>query len=893
MADIEGESESHPIFQPSCSVCLRQIAVTNAGLVRQHGPVTSWCPGSRRPPAFLSSTGSQQHPQQQLLEAPRQEELASPPSEPSLPPRVSGKIIKNDHTSWVRLLRFSERCLRHPGRGGCRRSLATAVNRKLRDEADPPPSLRPSAMRNLPRTNDSATILAARVSAKLEEGDFRGAVRLASSDDTLVPINEATFEALKAKHPPSHPQTALPPVNDNLQISIVTVEEIIQAIHSFPKSSAGGPDGLRPQHLKDMMSVDISCLDLLPNLTSFVQLVLEGRTPQSIQPFFFGANLTAIQKKGGGIRPIAVGCTLRRLSAKVAGGRVLKEMGNLLAPQQLGFGVRGGGEAAVHAVRLFLHDLDPSKSVLKLDFKNAFNSIYRDKMLEAVIQHVPQIYPFVHSAYSSVSSLFWWDKTIQSAEGVQQGDLLGPLLFCLSIHHIVSHLESELSLFYLDDGTLGGETDKLLRDLEMVEREGVKIRLQLNSQKSEIICANPESANFFQSSLPGALVVNTAKATLLGSPIGDVYSISESLTAKVEMLQRMGERLQCLSSHDAILLKHSFALPKLLYSLRTAPCFLSPVQKDYDDVLRSTLSAITNIHFGVDDPSWTQATLPVKMGGLGIRSAVQLAPSAFLASAAATSDLVHLIVPPYLQSLSIPNVDEAKDLWSLGHGQSPPEVTSQHQQRAWDIPKMSALAESLLENAPDPRARARLLASATKESGAWLNALPISSLGLRMDNDTIRVAAGLRLGAPLCMPHSCHHCGEEVDCLAMHGLSYRWSEGRHHRHAAVNDIIHRTLAAAKVPSRLEPSGLYRTDGKHPDGITVVPWKSGKLLVWDATCPDTFAPSYSSIATREAAAVEPWPKRERQSSMSASVALTHLPQWLLRLQESLGLGLQPS
>ena len=729
-------------------------------------------------------------------------------------------------------------------------------------------------MRNLPRTDDSATILAARVSAKLEEGDFRGAVRLASSDDTLAPINEATFEALKAKHPPSHPQTALLPVDDNLQISIVTVEEIIQANHSFPKSSAGGPDGLRPQHLKDMMSVDISCLDLLPNLASFVQLVLEGKTPQSIQPFFFGANLTAIQKKGGGIRPIAVGCTLRRLSAKVAGGRVVKEMGNLLAPQQLGFGVRGGGEAAVHAVRLFLHDLDPSKSVLKLDFMNAFNSIRRDKMLEAVIQHVPQIYPFVHSAYSSVSSLFWWNKTIQSAEGVQQGDPLGPLLFCLSIHHIVSHLESELSLFYLDDGTLGGETDKLLRDLEMVEREGVKIGLQLNPQKSEIICANPESANFFQSSFPGALVVNTAKATLLGSPIGDVYSISESLTAKVEMLQRRGQRLQCLSSHDAILLlKHSFALPKLLYSLRTAPCFLSPVLKDYDDVLRSTLSAITNIHFGVDDPSWTQATLPVKMGGLGIRSAVQLAPSAFLASAAATSDLVHLIVPPYLQSLSIPNVDEAKDLWSLGHGQSPPEVTSQHQQRAWDIPKMSALAESLLENAPDPRARARLLASATKESGAWLNVLPISSLGLRMDNDTIRVAAGLRLGAPLCMPHSCHHCGEEVDCLAMHGLSCRWSEGRHHRHAAVNDIIHRTLAAAKVPSRLEPSGLYRTDGKRPDGITVVPWKSGKLLVWDATCPDTFAPSYSSIATREAAAVAAMAE-ERKAVKYVSLSSTY-------------------
>ena len=77
---------------------------------------------------------------------------------------------------------------------------------------------------------------------------------------------------------------------------------------------------------------------------------------------------------------------------------------------------------------------------------------------------------------------------------------------------------------------------------------------------------------------------------------------------------------------------------------------------------------------------------------------------------------------------------------------------------------------------------------------------------------------------------------------------------RHHRHAALNNVVHRALAAAKIPSRLEPSGLYRTDGKRPDGITVVPWKSGRLLVWDATCPDTFAPSYVASATNEAGAV---------------------------------------
>ena len=34
----------------------------------------------------------------------------------------------------------------------------------------------------------------------------------------------------------------------------------------------------------------------------------------------------------------------------------------------------------------------------------------------------------------------------------------------------------------------------------------------------------------------------------------------------------------------------------------------------------------------------------------------------------------------------------------------------------------------------------------------------------------------------------------------------------------------------------------------------MPWKNGKLLVWDATCPDTFAPSYTASATSEAGAV---------------------------------------
>ena len=118
----------------------------------------------------------------------------------------------------------------------------------------------------------------------------------------------------------------------------------------------------------------------------------------------------------------------------------------------------------------------------------------------------------------------------------------------------------------------------------------------------------------------------------------------------------------------------------------------------------------------------------------------------------------------------------------------------------------------------------------TKESGVWLHALPISLCGLRTDHKTIRVGVCLRLGAPLCSPHQCCHCCTDVDSLATHGLSCQWSEGRNFHHAAINSIIQCSLKSAGVPSQLEPSGLLRSDGRCPDGISIALWKCGKCLI---------------------------------------------------------------
>ena len=94
-------------------------------------------------------------------------------------------------------------------------------------------------------------------------------------------------------------------------------------------------------------------------------------------------------------------------------------------------------EAAFHVMCRYLNDLPQGHAVIKLDFRNTFNSIRRDAMLEVAQRLVPEAYTFIDMAYAAKSNLQFGPETIFSEEGVQQGDPLGPTLFCLTIHPLL------------------------------------------------------------------------------------------------------------------------------------------------------------------------------------------------------------------------------------------------------------------------------------------------------------------------------------------------------------------------------------------------------------------------------------------------------------------------
>ena len=84
------------------------------------------------------------------------------------------------------------------------KSLATRVKNQLQEEADPIP-LRKYKKRAGRAKEEELYSLGKRVSSKIEQGDFRGAVRIASSDDRLAPHSSETLSALQDKHPPQDP----------------------------------------------------------------------------------------------------------------------------------------------------------------------------------------------------------------------------------------------------------------------------------------------------------------------------------------------------------------------------------------------------------------------------------------------------------------------------------------------------------------------------------------------------------------------------------------------------------------------------------------------------------------------------------------------------------------
>jgi len=196
---------------------------------------------------------------------------------------------------------------------------------------------------------------------------------------------------------------------------------------------------------------------------------------------------------------------------------------------------------------------------------------------------------------------------------------------------------------YLDDITFGDSVSKLVGQIQDFEKESSLIGLSLNHVKSEVMglsCAGVLEWGCSDLDFKQCVV---GQESLLGSPLRN-KGVDTVLNTQVAVLRQFATHLLGLSTHESFyLMNNSLAIPRLMFLLRSSPCFLSPVVTQFDLELLRVMTSVSNCAF--TDTSWSHASLPVRFGGLGILSLGKLAAPAYMASARFSHELLRQIIP--------------------------------------------------------------------------------------------------------------------------------------------------------------------------------------------------------------------------------------------------------
>ncbi|GJW81351.1 hypothetical protein Tco_0145326 [Tanacetum coccineum] len=316
---------------------------------------------------------------------------------------------------------------------------------------------------------------------------------------------------------------------------IASQDVVLDRIKSFPRGTSCGRNGLRAQHLMDCLSgaaVAVSD-ELVSSITQVVNLFLEGKCPSVLGGYIASAPLTPLVKPGGGIRPIAVGTIWRRLVSKVSATMIGHSLDGYLDGLQFGVGVPGGGEAILHAVNRLVEDRGDDVGL---------------------------------SMLLSSATLALPDYTTESTP--------------------CGHATGCSRAWYLDDGTIVGDTFVVGKVLELITEDGPRCGLHLNVDKTELFWPKEDPRSKLEGIFPPNISRPLHGVKLLGGPVSlDVDFGSALVMKRVSKTIGSGRAFICTASGP-----------------------------------------------GFGDWQWRIATLPFAFGGLGIYSAGDVLNYAFIAS---------------------------------------------------------------------------------------------------------------------------------------------------------------------------------------------------------------------------------------------------------------------
>ena len=195
------------------------------------------------------------------------------------------------------LFNFASTIFAKPGRSSQINSLSSIIKKRTINYITNIPDQASIPCYRQYHRNSPDEQLSKAITAKIKDGNIKSALRVLLSDDKLAENNDDTYTKLQERHPAAAKDRRPPPAPSPSDICLqVSEQEVKHAVKSFPPGSAGGPDGLRPQHITDLVSCRDNGSSLLTIITAFVNMLLKGQCATEVIPFLFGANLTALTR---------------------------------------------------------------------------------------------------------------------------------------------------------------------------------------------------------------------------------------------------------------------------------------------------------------------------------------------------------------------------------------------------------------------------------------------------------------------------------------------------------------------------------------------------------------------------------------------------------------------
>ena len=614
-----------------------------------------------------------------------------------------------------------------------------------------------------------------RINKFLKEGNLSRLSKEMTSNG-IAPPTEATEAKLREKIIDG-PDIPLP---DNFTVAPIqaSMAQVKKAIFSFRDDASKGPFGHSARDLKKFWK-DNKSGQFRNVMRDFVNTWLAGKLSKEAAQSFNSANLIALNKGESDVRPIAIGEVLRRLVMKIAmemkGFDVSAGFGNL----QTGVRVAGGAEAIVYSVREYveLKKNNPDCLVVNIDIENAFGSISREAILKEVLENHADLAPLVFYTYSSRSLLIWCDKVFYSTQGVQQGDPIGGLLFCIGLHPVLRRVrdgtDTDFFVFFYDDGSIGGKIGDVEAALALFTSEAAEIGLRvsktkcfalrtsgpvdLGDQDAMDVEPNPPPPRPYPDFGARLGIANTLNLKTLGVLINRNGGEQQYPAAQLKTLKFMGNLSKLShSQHPYSLIRLCGPFSRGVYFMRTSPP--SEISGFLQLLSNAVLSGGEQTFGSMTPDQWSQAKLAASKSGLGLRSLSEHHAPAQIGCILQTLPLVRSIlikvfpgnqvIPPHISNqltnaIGVYNrqVSESKRILV-----DPALLTAAENSQKILSKNVDAHSFDQLYQRSDLLNRRRLRELRAKGSGAFLSA-PLNFVGYPwMDSSTFMTAVKFRLG---------------------------------------------------------------------------------------------------------------------------------------------------